>query len=834
MKFFTKKVPTFILGNLSAFYLGCLGDIHAAEKDNNLPIKAIQVKFENHQQFDKDDSALVLQRMQTKTGDPFNQETFDQDLKNLSDQYEWVDSKIQVDNHDEVVIQLIIKRKPTIKSFVISGSPFKNKTILMEGDFEPGMEYDQDEFRKGLAKIRAYLVKKGYFKSEVTYKIEPTLTPNVVQANILIKEGPQGKINRILFEGFSRKEEKDVANILHVKKYDPLFSWLTGHGVIRKEDFAMDTQLIVQYFQNRGYSNAHVEMHLEDLPRNKLALVISVDKGPKFTIQDISFSGFEIKGEKDLEKAAKLSPGDTYSPDKIRDAQERLRELYTQEGYAHTTVNYILKPNPEYHSYDVHFTIEESEKYKLGLVMVTGNYSTTKDVIYNNINLEPGDAFDSKKIKQTQERLQNLGLFKSVNAYQVRSDEDDSPSSQYRDVVIEVKEAQTGQFTMSAGLNATQGVFGVLNLQENNFNIAGLKNMWTKGIGAFRGGGQLFQAQGTIGSKDKNFNLNWIDPYFMDSLFRLGVDFNFLQNTIISNQYNIHSIGGNVSLLYPITAFWSAGVKFRVKDSYLKNNEEFQNLIKENTSLSNNASALAIDEANAYKNAGVVPAFGVLTGYDSRNNMLRPTRGFKSFLEGEVGLLLRSKKEQFNFQDFPFAKFAFLNTYYYPFMKKGVFKLRGDLQFIQILSDREIEVNGVRRKPSIDDFPLAERFFVGGEGTVRGYYPGRIGEDYSNDPTKPTGGLSSAIFSAEAGYQIIPPAQAFIFFDTGTVSTNPWTLPNFKMSVGAGLRLQIGGEGATMPFTIGYGYPINPDRDANGNRIESKLQTVFFSMSATY
>ena len=48
--------------------------------------------------------------------------------------------------------------------------------------------------------------------------------------------------------------------------------------------------------------------------------------------------------------------------------------------------------------------------------------------------------------------------------------------------------------------------------------------------------------------------------------------------------------------------------------------------------------------------------------------------------------------------------------------------------------------------------------------------------------------------------------DAFIFFDTGSLSTHKLMVKNFKSSAGVGARLDIGNQ---LPILVGYGYPFN-------------------------
>ena len=772
------------------------------EPYEGLPVRKISINVENQAPDEVDEEASVIYKMHTKMGDPFDQEVFDRDLKTLSDEYEWVEPGVKVEN-SQVLISISLKKRPVITSFVIEGSSYKDKKILSEADLTTGMSYNQEEFYKSIQKIRDFLVKKGFFKADISYKVENTPNNNEITVHITINEGPTGRINQILFEGFTKAEEKEILELIRVRKFNILTSWLTGSGTIKEEELDPDIQGIVHHMQNHGYVDAHVTMRLEDLPKNKLGLVFVLSRGPKYSIHNINFSGATLKTEEELKKASHLQPGETFSIDKIRAAQEKIRQIYTQEGYLHTNVDYrldILSATPEY---DISFNVEESQKYRVGLVMVSGNYATSKNVVYNNIDIEPGEVFDSRKIKSTQDRLQSTGYFKNVNVYPVKSDEHQYGASEYCDVMVEVNEAQTGNASLFAGASSTDSVFGGIDLTENNFSIAGFRNVWSKGPTAFRGGGQYLQVKGTIGKKESDVNVSWLNPYFNDSLWRFGIDLQYSTSTILADDYRLNTIGTTLNTSYPVSSYFTYGFRFRVKNSVTSVNGKE----KERSPL----------EYAQKLNNGIVSALATTAGFDTTDSIFKPHRGFRSNFETEFGGLVRNDVEM---NDIPFVRFGYLNSYYYPVWRKGTLKVRADFKFTQPLSGG----NG-------GDFPLAERYFLGGEGTVRGYAPGKVGPLYetTNDPQ---GGMSSGLLSFEYLQNIIKPLDLFAFVDAGAISLNPWSLNQAVATYGVGARIDIGKR---LPFVFGVGFPLGLSSEAYARfKDESREQRFFFSMAGQF
>jgi translocation and assembly module TamA len=80
--------------------------------------------------------------------------------------------------------------------------------------------------------------------------------------------------------------------------------------------------------------------------------------------------------------------------------------------------------------------------------------------------------------------------------------------------------------------------------------------------------------------------------------------------------------------------------------------------------------------------------------------------------------------------------------------------------------------------------PPSQRFFAGGDRSVRGYRYQKLGPTDSNGAT--VGGRYLLIASAELDYLFVGNYGAALFFDAGNAANEPW--PDLKRSVGVGFR----------------------------------------------
>lgn len=752
------------------------------------------------------DPTPVLSRLKTKEGDDFSQQTFDNDLKLLSNEYDRVEPSIQLQN-GQVYITVHVTPKPIIHQIQWQGNyQYSTSTLQQELDIKPNTVFNRQAFNKAFNKVKEFYFKKGYFESQLTYHIQPVEGSNQVDVVIDVLEGRPGHIKKITLHGFTKEEEAELTEQMYLKQYNFLMSWITGTGIYRDEALEQDRMTILNYLHNKGYADAKVNIKLIDDPESgKLLVEITANRGQLYRVGSVTFLGNALISLDDLIKKSQVKGGDNFSPDKLRDTSQGIKDLYGQKGYIDASVQFetVLAENEP--CFDVHFTIDEGSRYKVGLVHIFGNVSTKSNVILRESLLVPGETFDSRKLKATQQRLEGIGYFKSVNVYAVRTMDDEEMGDTYRDVYIEVEETTTGNISLFAGFSSVDDVFGGLDLTERNFNLRGLPRALTGRLSSLRGGGEFFHVRGTLGKKQNNVLISWMNPYVNDTLWRLGVElsrtFSKLQKDVVVTTY-----GGSVYTNYPLSVYWTAGARQRIRHS-----KDHLNLDPLDDSAIAEASVQSVrDQLNQ---DGLISAFSTNVSYDSTDNAYKPHRGWRSFFETEVAGIGGS---------YSFFKVAYVNSIYFPIWRKGTLKFRGDFKYIVPFGSK----NG--------NVPYSERFFLGGDVSGRGYKPFLLGPvvqlqnaqgQYENTDT-PYGGLSSSFVSLEYNQEIFKMLDLFAFVDVGSVTFGEFDLNQIRPSAGGGARIDIGNR---TPIMVGWGIPLVKEDRHNG-----KDQKFFFSMGGQF
>ena len=735
----------------------------------------------------------VEKSLKTKEQLPFSNADFDEDLKLLLREFDDVDPKISVEGN-RVRVLFLVKKQPVIHSITFQGNKAVTEdTLRKQLSISQGTLLNRAAFNEAVQKIRNYYLKKGYFEAHVQYDIVAS-TAGQVDIVLRIHEGKAGFVDELVFHNFTEKEEKEIENLLMTQPYVWWHSWLTDQGTFYQDVFRHDELTILTYLHNEGYLDAVLDTKvLPSTKKDRIVLDISVQKGEIYRLGTIGFSGNTLFTNDILLKRLNWKEGTVFSQEMVREKTRDLYLLYGGKGYIDASITPESFLREKEHVYDVRFSIEEKQQYRVGLVHISGNKVTDGSVILHECLLVPGDILNINLLSKTEERLKNTGYFKSVNVYALKATELTSSSTiPFRDIHIEVEEQPTtANFTAFVGYSTTESVSGGVGFSESNFKMKGLTNIFKDGYSAVRGGGESLNLNVTVGTKQLSETISWVKPYIFDTPWIFSVDLMNEKNSYSFEEYSIQSRSAVFTGRYPLNPFLKYDLYYRLRKAkndlhHIKSDDHSGELRRES------------------KIAGTISAIGTGLEYDSTNSPFNPTEGTRSRATVEYAGL---------FGDHHFSALRYWNTLYWKPFEKGVFTFRGNMDFIQTLFST---------KPA--HLPLDERLYLGGEMSIRGYRFNTVGPSFRDKNRTPRGGMSSLLLSGEYAYPLWKKLDGFVFFDAGNVYWKEWTLGTLRYSTGFGIKFYITER---APLTIGLGFPLNPASKRD-------VQRFFLSIGAAF
>ncbi|MDD9896413.1 MAG: outer membrane protein assembly factor BamA [Gammaproteobacteria bacterium] len=200
-------------------------------------------------------------------------------------------------------------------------------------------------------------------------------------------------------------------------------------------------QGIQEVYSSRGRYGASVEIDVEDLPRNRVAIGLDINEGEESRIRHINIVGNETFEEEELlglfELGTKpwymfLSRRDRYSREQFGGDLERLESFYLDNGFVEFSIDSFpisITPNRE----EVYITvnINEGRQYTVSEVDLAGDLVDAENLLRAAIFIRPGQIYSQALVTGTEEImvqfLGNLGYaFAEATGVPEVNEEDDT------------------------------------------------------------------------------------------------------------------------------------------------------------------------------------------------------------------------------------------------------------------------------------------------------------------------------------------------------------------------------------------------------------------------
>lgn len=719
-----------------------------------------EVTLEGNRSVNKD---LILSRVKTKAGSPFAQGDLDDDLKRLYATGYFTDVQVDVkDEYDGIVITFLLTEKSMVKEIVFEGNKkFKEKRLKKLIKVNIGDRLNETQLKEDLQAIKDFYRDKGYPNAKLDYSLSVDKEIGHAVIIIHIDEGVRVRIAKVAFVGNKAIKEKKLRKQMKTRKPIIFFG-----GIFKEEVFEEDKERILEYYRSEGYIDAKInDVQLSyDKTGTRMTITIDVTEGPQYYVGQVVLEGNKLFPTADISKGLKMTTDQVFTPDKLRVDANHVRDYYLAKGYVDAAIRPQTVYNEKTGKIDVLYSITENTISFLQEIKVQGNTKTKDIVIRRELAVKPGEVFNGVKIRRSQERLMNLGYFKSVYM-----DIEPTEEEKKKNLLVNVEETKTGEIGFGVGFSSIDNLIGFVELTQKNFD-------WMN-FPTFTGDGQKLRIKAQVGTERQDYILSWTEPWLFDRPLSFGIDLYRRDSRYLSDVYNERQTGGDLRLGKKLAEFIRADWMYKLEQDEIYD-------------VSANASDLIKEEAGKYN----VSSMEVSLTRDSRNNPIYASRGMRNTIGAELaGGILGFDRD--------FYKFTTQHSLYVPLPLDLILRLSGQAGAIENYGDSE-------------RVPLFERFFLGGANTIRGFDYRDVGPKDENG--EPIGGKSMVMGSIELTFPIITKIRGAVFYDTGNVYTDymEFDLGDMRSGAGVGLRLEL----PIGPIRLDYGWPIDRDefQDSSG------------------
>lgn len=560
------------------------------------------------------------------------------------------------------------------------------------------------------------------------------------------------KTAAITFSGNTKFSDDELLSLMQTKTREFYKLWKARPQFI-PDTFKGDLANIRNFYQAHGYYQARVNYNLE-VKGDLVTAHIHVHAGEPVKVAAVTV---EVQGEAPWPKAVlpsfvlPLRKGQIFKQSNYQLSQQRLLDLYMRHGYAHPHVTRRAEVFVGPHRAYAWYTVDPGEQGVFGQTIIKGTTTISPKLITRELTYKPGEPFDSRKIAASREKILALNLFSSV-AFFPRTD----PANPAV-VPIEIKVNQKPKHSLNLMLGYNTESQENVGLSWSDYN--------------FMGNGRQFTITGIYSSIITTGEMKLIQPWFLARQSTFVFDANYYQE--VYQTYTLNAPRLDPIETWAFTPRLSASFGWRLE--YLR---------------FNSLNSQTIAALGGVRRSGILSGPAVYLVYNTTEHPLNPAHGLIFTLASNV------------------SDGVFGADYRY-WRVLGQIKHYNRMPFNMILATR-LELGfedsfGPRR-----DIPLSERFYSGGEGSVRGYGLRRIGP--LSPANQPLGGVDLIETSVELRRHLFWKLGGSAFFDCGQVSEQALHVPIGTMQCGYGPGLSF--ISPVGPITIDLGFPTRrPDND---------------------
>jgi outer membrane protein insertion porin family len=664
--------------------------------------------------------------------------------------------------------------------------------LVFEGDVLPGDEVDrlvpvrreasvdEDLLEDSQTAIETYLHTQGYRDATAMYARQERAGELVITFRII--RGPRFVVRGVALTGNFVLPTQQLVPLVRLKEGEPFV----------RSTLAMGVAAIESFYRTSGFTRPQVKasesvIAPEDLanPDRLVNVTIAIVEGPRTEVRSVTFQGNESLSDAELRARIATAPGRVYSITEVVADRDVIVQAYHDRGFESVAVT----PQPTFAENDtradVRFTVVEGSQIIVDHIIISGNRRISTATIERELALRPGEPYGEAAVVQSRINLNRLEIFRRVQIESLAHS-----GETRRDVLVQVEESQSTTVDLSAGLEG--GFFvrptGEGGLAEDRFEATPRgsiqvtrRNLWGKNRTV-----TLFMRT-SLRTRDTQPNSTVLTPpepiessygfheyralasYREPRLFRSSAEilvtgiveqafrpsFNFARKVVQAQ------VGNRLSDLYTVTGAYSFQ-RTRLFDIRATEDEE----------------AWLIDRL--FPQVRLSKVSGTIIR-DSRDpgEALDPSHGTQLIATADIAARALGS-------EVGFAK-TYLQGFYYrqlPVPRRLVVLALGAR--VGLAHGFNREVNGL----AVNGLPANERFFAGGDTSVRGFALDRLGDEETISSTGfPTGGNSVVVLNSELRAHLFGGFQGIGFVDAGNVFPLASDLDFFDLRPAAGVGL---------------------------------------------
>ncbi|HTS51982.1 MAG TPA: outer membrane protein assembly factor BamA [Burkholderiales bacterium] len=732
-----------------------------------------QVKDIRVEGIQRTEPGTVFSYLPIKVGDTLTEENAAEAIKSLYATGFFKDVRLEAEGN--VLVVSLVERPAIAQIDFVGQKEFdkdKLRDALKQIGLAQGRIFDRSLLEKAEQELKTQYLARGLYSVEITTTVTP-LERNRVAINFNIAEGEVAKIRQINFVGNKVFSEGDLAD-LFVLRTPGLLTWYSKNDQYSKQKLEGDLETLRSYYLNQGYIEFTIDSTQVSISpdRKDIYIDVNVTEGDKYKVSDVKLAGELLLPEAELRKLIKLKKGDVFSREKLTESTKLIVDRLGNEGYAFANVNPVPELDREKKLVAFTLYVDPGRRVYVRRINISGNSTTRDEVIRREMRQMEGGWYSTDKLKRSKQRIDKLGYFSEVSVDTVNV----PGTTDEVDIEVKVVERPTGNLLFGIGYSTAEKVILSASISQSNLF----------------GTGNALSLQINSGSINKVYALSFTNPYFTDDGVSLGVDA-YKRNVDAVNlnsvtPYKTSTLGTGLRLGVPITEYDTISYGLAVERTEV---EVFPGSPPQYVEFVDTFGPL---------NTALIATAG--WARDGRDSAIYTTSGVLQRAGVEVALPPAELR---------YYRATYRIDWWNPVGREDVLQLSGQVGY----------AHGYANEP----LPFYKNFYLGGIGSVRGYYTSSIGPKDAlgnalGGPTMTAGSIE--FYFPFPGLEKDKSVRLSVFVDAGQVSDNfDFALTRYATGLALSWYSPVG------PIKISFARALNPQPEDRTQPFQFSLGTTF-------
>lgn len=537
-------------------------------------------------------------------------------------------------------------------------------------------------------------------------------------------------VKNLRFQGNTTFSSREIISLMYLKPRKMFKKVKFSEWRLRS-----DIDAIRRFYRGQGFINNKISVYSlnRDTSTGNVNLQLVVNEGPRTTVSKVKIQPLpSVIDSAILTKLSTKYAGYLKNSTIASDVQ-MINNILLSKGYLNAIVNYSVELDTAHYQAKVIFNVDPGPQIKVGEIRLDGIKKLKSVYILRELKFKNGDILTSNKIRESEQNLYRTNLLNSVQIEHVSQ-----PPGQSDNSLTEVKCPVKVQVQEANFFNIQTGIG--YSIQGTNKFYEGIRGHIESSYSNLFGLGHHIVASTEISLPEQNGNLTYSVPWIF------GIPLQTSSKLYIKRQVNESD-----SVLYP---------GFELSLTYQANSHLQYNW------------RLTLEELLWYRsviNSNSKPKeltkiIGTDITYDTRNDLMDPSRGMLNYFSFDIAGLLDTNSNRY-------IKLVENFSFYWKYKK--------------VTWASGINLGWIYKRDMSAEIPTQKLFSIAETKALRGF---------SQEELRAKRGL--LLLSAnliEMRFPLFWWFKGALFIDAGNVYSSPSHIKIFKdlrWSVGPGLRVK--------------------------------------------